>query len=111
MKNDDHQVGRSLSRREVLALVGGVAAATLTGCSGSNLVFSPGSPSPTPSTTPSPTSPPTSTPTASPTTTPEASATGTASATPTPSVTPTPASLSCVVTPAETEGPYFVDEM
>ena len=32
MKNDDHQVGRILSRREVLTLLGGVGAAMLFGC-------------------------------------------------------------------------------
>jgi protocatechuate 3,4-dioxygenase beta subunit len=36
--------------------------------------------------------------------------TSTPAPTSTPSATPTPADLSCVVTPAQTEGPYFVEE-
>jgi protocatechuate 3,4-dioxygenase beta subunit len=34
MDNDDRQIGRILSRREVLALIGGTAAALLVGCGG-----------------------------------------------------------------------------
>src|SRR5439155_4100443 len=50
------------------------------------------------------------TPTRTPIETNMATATSTPSRSPTAATTQTPATLSCVVTPAETEGPYFVDE-
>jgi protocatechuate 3,4-dioxygenase beta subunit len=55
-----------------------------------------------------------STPTPGATRTPTSAASGTATAAPSATATPAPtsaAAINCVVTPAETEGPYFVDEM
>ncbi len=84
MDNDDAQIGRILSRREVLALLGGSGAALLAACAPSALA------SPTPAAVASPTSPPVT-----------SAAAATAAATTLPS---------CIVRPALTEGPYFVDE-
>jgi protocatechuate 3,4-dioxygenase beta subunit len=81
--SDDAQVGRILSRREVLALLGGSSAALLAACAPGALA----SPSPA---TRAPTS---------------AAATSTAAATAAAAALP-----SCIVRPALTEGPYFVDE-
>jgi len=68
MENDDQPVGRVLSRREVLALLGGAGAATLVGCAGG----------------------------------PPALASGKG---------PTSSSQApLIVSPEQTEGPYFVDE-
>jgi protocatechuate 3,4-dioxygenase beta subunit len=83
MDNDDAQVGRILSRREVLALLGGSSAALLAACAPGALA----SPSPA---TRAPTS---------------AAATSTAAATAAATALP-----SCIVRPALTEGPFFVDE-
>jgi protocatechuate 3,4-dioxygenase beta subunit len=84
LDDDDVPVGRILSRREVLALVGGSGAALLAACAPGVLA----SPSPTTS------APPTST----------AATTAAAASS---AVTALP---SCIVRPALTEGPYFVDE-
>ena len=82
--DDDRPIGRVMTRREVLALLGvGAAGMVAVACAPSVL------PSLLP--TASPTSPPTGTPTSAPT--------ATATAIP-----------SCVVRPEQTEGPYFVDE-
>jgi protocatechuate 3,4-dioxygenase beta subunit len=81
--DDDAQIGRILSRREVLALLGGSGAALLAACAPGALA------SPSPSTAAQ------ATPTAAP------------SASPASSVATLP---SCIVRPAVTEGPYFVDE-
>lgn len=86
MDNDDAQIGRILSRREVLALLGGSSVALLAACAPGALA------SPSPSVTAQATS---------------AAATGTAAAATTPAATTLP---SCIVRPALTEGPYFVDE-
>ncbi len=83
MENDDQPVGRVLSRREVLALFGATGAAVLAGCA-------PGLTSST-----SPTSIP-SLPTIVPS---QALSVATSGTLP-----------SCIVRPALTEGPYFVDE-
>ncbi|HUQ19665.1 MAG TPA: intradiol ring-cleavage dioxygenase [Gemmatimonadaceae bacterium] len=73
MESDDEQVGRVLTRREAVALLGIAGASLLTGCSpGQSSAASPS--------------------TASPNTASNASIPG------------------CVVRPAQTEGPYFVDE-
>jgi len=80
---DDAPIGRILSRREVLALLGGTGAAFLAACA-----------------------PPASV-TASPTARATAAATVGATAAP---LAATAAVPSCVVRPALTEGPYFVDE-
>ncbi len=78
---DDIQVGRILTRREVLALFGAAgAAAVLAGCA-------PGVAS-----------------------SPSATATGSASATPSAASSSVAGVPSCIVRPALTEGPYFVDE-
>jgi protocatechuate 3,4-dioxygenase beta subunit len=82
LDNDDEQVGRILSRREVLALLGGSSAALLAACAPGGALASPA-----PSAT------------AAATTAPTAAATAAATALP-----------SCIVRPALTEGPYFVDE-
>lgn len=82
MDNDDAQVGRILSRREVLALLGGSGAALLAACA--------------------PSAPASSTPTA-------AQQTSTAATSPAASAAATTLP-SCIVRPALTEGPYFVDE-
>jgi protocatechuate 3,4-dioxygenase beta subunit len=121
-----------LTRREVLGLVASAGAVVIAGCGGGG---SSGTPTDTPAPTATGTSPPastntavarTSTPTAAATAaasaTPTVPASGTpaASATPTPTATPSPAgatasptlsTLSCIVRPEETEGPYFVDEL
>ena len=90
MDNDDVQVGRLLSRREVLAMMGATSLAILVGCSSDEDAA----------------------------TTPTARAANTAASGSTAAVSPTEASASaatttapaCVVRPALTEGPYFVDE-
>jgi protocatechuate 3,4-dioxygenase beta subunit len=83
MENDDRPVGRILTRREFLALLGTSSAALLAGClplqSGSETVS----------------------------TTAPASSSAVAQATAATSISALP---TCVVRPAETEGPYFVDE-
>ncbi len=87
MDNDDAPIGRILSRREVLALLGGSGAALLAACS----VSAPATSSPTAVSQPSASA--------------AASAASTASAAATAAALP-----SCIVRPALTEGPYFVDE-
>lgn len=93
MDNDDAQVGRILNRREILFLLGGAGAlvAVGAGCSDSN-----GKASVT-------TGPSTATPGRSAT----ASSSVATSAATTAAATKMP---TCVVSPAVTEGPYFVDE-
>jgi protocatechuate 3,4-dioxygenase beta subunit len=86
MDDDDAPIGRILSRREVLALLGGSGAAFLAACAPGALA----SPSPT---------------TAAQQTL--AVATSAATATVASAATTLP---SCIVRPAVTEGPYFVDE-
>ena len=87
MDNDDAQIGRILSRREVLALFGGSSVALLAACAPGALA------SPSPSATAQRTSAAATT----------AAATSSAAAV----VTTLP---SCIVRPALTEGPYFIDE-
>ena len=84
MENDDLPVGRILSRREFLALLGATGAALLAGCVTAPLGS--GQPSST-----------------------AAQAAATSPAQATTDVT-TGAAPACVVRPEETEGPYFVDE-
>ncbi len=107
MQNDDQLVGRILTRREVLTLFGAIAGvAILDACAPSGTTAA----QPTAAATQAPSSAPTraATPTAAATqaatqapTTAAATATTSAAASATPS---------CVVKPALTEGPYFVDE-
>jgi protocatechuate 3,4-dioxygenase beta subunit len=81
--DDDAPVGRILGRREVLALLGGSGAALLAACAPGVL----GSPAPT------------------------AAQQTNADATTAAAAASSPATLpSCIVRPAVTEGPYFVDE-
>lgn len=94
MKNDDEQVGRILTRREALKLLGVAGLVALVGCG--------------PEETPSPTA---AGDTALPTT--AANPTATTAVQPTAAATSAVAEAtapSCVVRPALTEGPYFVDE-
>jgi protocatechuate 3,4-dioxygenase beta subunit len=91
MDNDDGQVGRLLSRREVLALIGGTSIAlVIAGCSSDS----------TPAATATSARTPTRAASATSAVTPSASSTAGVGA----------AAPSCIVRPAETEGPYFVDE-
>jgi protocatechuate 3,4-dioxygenase beta subunit len=88
MDQDDVQIGRVLSRREVLVLFGAVGtAAALAACA-------PGASSSGPAS-------------AAASATPGASAASTAASA---AATAAAALPSCIVRPAETEGPYFVDE-
>ncbi|HVD60801.1 MAG TPA: intradiol ring-cleavage dioxygenase [Gemmatimonadaceae bacterium] len=73
MDNDDKQIGRILTRREAVAVLGAVSASLLTGCSTGE---------------------------SAPANAPNGSSTQIASA----------SIPGCVVRPAQTEGPYFVDE-
>jgi protocatechuate 3,4-dioxygenase beta subunit len=83
--DDDAPVGHILSRREVLTLLGGSSAMLLAACAPGGALASP-----TPSGT--------------------AAATSAATATSAPTAAATVATLpSCIVRPALTEGPYFVD--
>ena len=105
MDNDDLPVGRILSRREALALLGAAGATLLIGCGPAQ----PGAAAPTiaptdvPATAAPPTAATTTAPTAATTTAP------TAAATTAPTVAEAVAALACVVRPEQTEGPYFVD--
>jgi protocatechuate 3,4-dioxygenase beta subunit len=83
LDTDDAQIGRILSRREVLALLGGSSVALLAACAPTALA------SPSPTTAAQLTSAAATT----------AAASSAATALP-----------SCIVRPALTEGPYFVDE-
>src|SRR5438034_5556005 len=83
IENDDAPVGRILSRREVLALLGGSGAALLAACAPGVLA------------TPSPTL---------------AQQTSAAATTAAAAASSQAALPSCIVRPAVTEGPYFVDE-
>lgn len=85
LDNDDAQIGRILSRREILALLGGSSVALLAACAPGALA------SPAPTTAAQQTSAAAST----------AAAASSAAATTLPS---------CIVRPALTEGPYFVNE-
>ena len=86
MDNDDAQIGRILSRREVLALFGGSSVALLAACAPGGALASP-----------------------SPTATAQQTSAAAATATATSSAAAT-ALPSCIVRPALTEGPYFIDE-
>ena len=85
MDNDDRPIGRILRRREVLALFGGSSAALIAACAPASGLSASAAPSAAATTV--------ATPAATPATT------GAAVALP-----------SCIVRPALTEGPYFVDE-
>jgi protocatechuate 3,4-dioxygenase beta subunit len=102
MDNDDQLVGRVLSRREVLALLGAAGAALLVACLPES---EPAQPVGTATTTQGATSMPTKS-TAQGTPTQVAATTPTQGA----SAANTATVPSCVVRPELTEGPYFVDE-
>lgn len=91
MHTDDTQVGRILTRREALALLGAASAAMLAACAPGQLTAPTASPYPAPSSVPT-----------------EAASPTIQAAT----ITTSPTSFvpSCIVRPALTEGPYFVDE-
>jgi protocatechuate 3,4-dioxygenase beta subunit len=94
--DDDDRRPNILSRRAVLALLGGTAVAVAVGCDDDD---SEGSPTPS-AAADSATAAAVATPTASP------------SATTQSTVSPTDIpDMACVITPELTEGPYFVDEM
>jgi protocatechuate 3,4-dioxygenase beta subunit len=112
MENDDRQVGRVLTRREVLALLAGMGgAALLAACDtlGSNTAQPTASATLAPTQTPPSSAAPTSAPTG---TALNAEAATAAAATPVEasSTAATAAAPDCVVRPELTEGPYFVDE-
>ncbi|MCC7361906.1 MAG: intradiol ring-cleavage dioxygenase [Anaerolineales bacterium] len=106
MDDDDKPVGRVLTRREVLALLGAAGAAALAACSPQAAALT--APAP-PATTAAPVL-------AAATTAVTAAATASAGAPPAPTaattvtVTPVVALPACIARPAQTEGPYFVDE-
>ena len=98
MDHDDRQLGRILSRREVLALFGAAGAVVLTACGpGQANTRQPQTTATAGSTA---TAPPAPAPTV-------ATAVATTAATPTTGVAAVPA---CVVRPEVTEGPYYVNE-
>lgn len=107
MDHDDEPVGRVLSRREVLALLGAAGAAALAACS---------APAAAPTGTPAatvpvlPTLPPATNTAAAPTGTPVAATAAVPTGTPV-AATAEVSLPACIVRPAQTEGPYFVDEM
>ncbi len=111
-ENDDRLIGRILTRREVIALLGAAGAVMLTGC----LPGQSNSPAPTDTATLGATNAPTQAPTsavgAATGITPNAEAATASAATPV-EASPTAdvaAAPDCVVRPEMTEGPYFVDE-
>jgi protocatechuate 3,4-dioxygenase beta subunit len=118
MDIDDQMIGRFLTRREVLALMGSAGAALLVGCSGSDDDDATGTSSQgadtqaTSASTATPTIEPAETEPTDPTATGNTTATNTAeaagSAATSAQIDPT-ALAACVVAPELTEGPYYVD--
>ena len=114
MENDDRQVGRILTRREVLALFGLTGVALLVGCSPAQSstaqptqAAQAATQAPSSTTSSTATSAPTSAPTLAPADTATTEPTGTA--TQASAASTTEALPNCVVSPALTEGPYFAD--
>jgi protocatechuate 3,4-dioxygenase beta subunit len=103
MENDDRPVGRIWGRREVLALFSAAGAgAIVTACGGGSGDVATRSPAATGTAAGNATETTAGATTAAATATEPAQAAATATA--------TPVAINCVVTPALTEGPYFVDE-
>ena len=102
MENDDHPVGRVLSRREALAVLGAIGAAALAACA------------PNVAATLAPAATAAGTAAGAAATTAATSAATAAASTTIPTVAAGGAAVAsapmCVVRPAMTEGPYFVDE-
>lgn len=98
MDNDDLPIGRILGRREVLALFGVSGAALLAGCVPGQFDSSQWTSDLAQATTGA-------------TMTPSSRVAQASLTAPAASVAPAAASSLCVATPAETEGPYFVNEM
>lgn len=116
MDNDDRPVGRILTRREVLALFGLAGTAALAACAPAATSSAPTAPAASATTEPT-TAPATEAATETPAVSYEAATSTAIAAQPTLAATPTTAVVagggtvpSCVVSPAMTEGPYFVDE-
>ena len=86
----DKETKRLLSRRDTLGLIGGAGLAAIFGCGGNDDKQTTGS--------------------ATSTTSAAATKTAAATASRASTASPTSAPVACVVTPALTEGPYFVDE-
>jgi protocatechuate 3,4-dioxygenase beta subunit len=116
MDNDDQQIGRVLSRREVLALLGTAGATLLMGCgptqSGSTATTAPATPTAAPAATAAAATPALN---AEAATTVAMAGDPTAAATATTEVATAVAANAvavpnCVVRPEVTEGPYYVDE-
>lgn len=110
-EDDDRPVGRVLSRREILALLGSGSAVLFGGLSvlAADSVYLPiiaNNPATATFAPTAPTSAATGTATATATSTPTPTATAVGSVTP----TPLPTAV-CAVRPELTEGPYFVDEL
>src|SRR5258708_38134611 len=101
MDNDDRPIGRVLSRREALALMGVLSAAALAACS----PVATATQALAAITAASASSTATLVPTVAPT-----AASGTTAAATTAATTVAATLPSCIVRPALTEGPYFVDE-
>ncbi len=109
MENDDQPVGRLLTRREALAVLGAISAAALAACvPGVSATQAPAATSPAPTSPANTAALATQVPTV-------AAATGAGSPTAAPAATTVAAAAggaapACIVRPAMTEGPYFVDE-
>lgn len=112
MDNDDAIVGRILKRRDILALFGAAGAGLIAAACGGDAKPSNATPaSATPVTGAAGTTPATSGATGTGSATQAATATGTTAATASGAAAVVPTTLpQCVVTPALTEGPFFVDE-
>jgi protocatechuate 3,4-dioxygenase beta subunit len=116
MDNDDRQLGRILTRREVIALFGAAGAAALVGCSTTQPGAAPTSAAAAPTTAAATTAAPGETPNAEAQTAavaqsePTAQTAATAEVATVEAVNATTAVPACVVRPEVTEGPYYVDE-
>ena len=109
MDNDDRPIGRVLSRREALVVLGAFSAAALAACApAASTTLAPANTA-APANAAAATLVPTIVPTNTAATT-AATAAATAAATTTSTASASTVAAICVVRPAMTEGPYFVDE-